>query len=119
MIYLFETEINNNKPLSFSLQQIYGIGKFQAFILCKKLGVSKNFLTANLSKEQIFNLLKLIENSNLILANKLKTRQILLLRKLVDMKSYSGLRKIRGLPIKGQRTHTNAKTSKRFKNFLK
>ena len=45
--------------------------------------------------------------------NELKKDQVFALKNLIDMKCYSGLRRIRGLPVRGQRTHTNAKTSKR------
>ena len=45
----------------------------------------------------------------------LKKLQVLFLKKLINIKAYKGLRKILGLPIRGQRTHTNAKTSRRFR----
>lgn len=113
MIYIFETEILKNKSLQFSLQKIYGIGKKQSSLLCKQLGFSKNFKTSDLSKDQIFRLIKRIENSNLILTSELKKLQISLFRNSVEIKSYKGLRRLKGLPVRGQRTHTNSKTSKR------
>ena len=116
MIYIFETEILNSKSLNFSLQKIYGLGKYQTNIICKKLGFSANHKTSQLTKEQIVKLIRTIENSNLILTNELKKLQIFTLKKLVKIKSYTGLRRLKGLPVRGQRTHTNAKTSKRFKN---
>ena len=115
MLYIFETEIFNKKPIYFSLQRIYGIGKNQSSLICRKLGFSKNLITSELSKEQVFDLVMLIEKSNLIITNELKKLQVLFLRNLVNIKSYKGLRRIRGLPVKGQRTHTNGKTAKRLK----
>jgi len=115
MIYLLETELPKNKSIFFGLTNIYGIGKFQAFVICKKLGFSVNLKISELSNDQVTDLLKLVEKSNLILGNDLKKLQILFLKKLINIKAYKGLRKISGLPIRGQRTHTNAKTVRRFR----
>ena len=60
MIYIFETEISNNKPLIFSLQKIYGLGKKNSRLICKQLGFSNNFKTNELSNEQISKLVKII-----------------------------------------------------------
>ncbi len=113
MIYIFETEILNNKSLMFSLQNIYGIGKQQSVLICKQLGLSKNIKTSTLSDDQILKLVKVIDKSDLIVASDLKKQHSLLLRNLVEIKSYKGLRRLKGLPVRGQRTHTNCKTSKR------
>ena len=112
MIYIFETEIVNSKPVKFSLQNIYGLGKYQTNFICKKLGFSKNYKVNNLSNEQIVKMIKTIESTNLKLTSELKKLQIFNLKLLVEIKSYKGLRRIRGLPVRGQRTHTNAKTVK-------
>lgn len=118
MIYIFETEIPNTKSIQFSLQKIYGIGKQHSFLFCKQLGFSKNLKTSELSKDQIIKLIKKIANSDIIVTNELKKLQIFLLQNLINIKSYRGLRRLQGLPIRGQRTHTNSKTSKRRKPFL-
>ena len=115
MIYIFETEILNNKTLKVSLQQIYGLGKEQAILICKNLGYSENFLTGNLSNSQIVKLIKFIEKSGLIIVTELKKRQIFSLKNLIEIKAYKGLRKFNGFPVRGQRTHTNGRTAKRFK----
>ena len=111
MVYLFESELPENKLVFLSLMHVYGLGKS----ICKRLGFSKNLKVKHLSKEQINKLVKTIENLDKELASDLKKLKILSTKKLVNIKSYKGLRKIKGLPIRGQRTHTNAKTSrKRF-----
>lgn len=115
MIYILETEILNNKPLIISLRSIFGIGKSQSLVLCQKLGFSENLTILDLTKVQLSNLISLIENSELLLTNKLKKFHLLLLKQKVNIKSYKGLRYIRGLPVRGQRTHTNAKTVKYLK----
>ncbi len=113
MIYIFETELENSKLIVYSLKKIYGLNFYQSKLLCKKLGFSPNLKTLNLNNEQITKLIKLIENTDLKITNELKKDQVFALKNLIDMKCYSGLRRIRGLPVRGQRTHTNAKTSKR------
>lgn len=117
MIYIFETEINNSKSVLHSLKNIYGLGNYQIKYVCKNLGFSSNLKTSNLSNDQIIKLIKFIENSNLKISNELKKAQIFNLRRLVEIKCYSALRRIKGLPVRGQRTHTNAKTSKKIKKF--
>jgi len=69
----------------------------------------------NLSSNQISQLLKLIESLNFILANDLKRANLLIKQKLLSIKSYRGLRRKQGFPVRGQRTHTNAKTAKRIR----
>jgi small subunit ribosomal protein S13 len=117
MIYIFETEILNNKPLIFSLQKIYGLGKKNSSLICKQLGFSNNLQTSKLSNDQISKLIKAIEKSDLIITNELKKLQAFSLRNLIDIKSYKGLRRLNGLPVRGQRTHTNSRTSRRQKRF--
>lgn len=115
MIYILETELLENKSIYFSLTKVFGIGRFQSFLICKKLGLSYNCKLSKLTSDQILTLIKFIENSNLLINNNLKKSKILLFKKLVQIKTYKGIRKLRGLPIRGQRTHTNAKTASKFR----
>lgn len=118
MVYLFDSELSENKSIFFALTSIFGIGKSNSLIICKKLGFSKNFKIKNLSKEQIQTLVALIESLNLILVSDLKKFKSLIIKNLIAIKSYRGLRLKQGLPVRGQRTHTNARTSrKKIKNF--
>ena len=116
MIYLFESELSKTKSLSFALTSIYGIGKVNAFFICKKLGFSVNLAVKDLSKEQVNKLVKNIESLRVLIAGDLLKARLLIAKKLVSLKSYRGLRRYQGLPVRGQRTHTNAKTArKRFR----
>ena len=110
MIYILETKLLENKPIHFSLTKILGIGKYQSFLICKKLGLSYNSKLYNLTPDQIVKLIKFIESLNLLINSNLKKSKIMITKKLVQIKSYKGIRKLRGLPVRGQRTHTNAKT---------
>ena len=115
MVYLLETDISSKKSVHISLREVYGIGKTMAILICKKAGISKNLKTFNLSDKQIVKLLQIIENSNVLVNAALKKQNELFFKHLIDVKSYRGLRRLKGLPVRGQRTHTNAKTAKRRK----
>jgi small subunit ribosomal protein S13 len=113
MIYIFESELHKNKSIFLALMNIYGIGKFHSLLICKKLGFSKNLKVKNLSEEQINKLIKIIESLNIKLVSDLKRLHLLNKKKLINIKSYRGLRRNQGLPIRGQRTHTNSKTARK------
>jgi small subunit ribosomal protein S13 len=116
MVYLLETNLHENKSIFFALKKIYGIGKSRAFNICKPLGFSENLKVKNLSEEQIKKLLILVENSEILITSDLKKAKNLIIKNLVFIKSYRGLRKIKGLPVRGQRTHTNGRTARKIKN---
>jgi small subunit ribosomal protein S13 len=118
MIYLLETELKNNKSILFAIKLIYGIGRSTSLKICKQLGFSSNFKIYNLSNEQTLKLLKLIEESNLVINNDLKTLQSSFIKNLINIKTYRGIRRLNGLPVRGQRTHTNAKTARRNKKVI-
>lgn len=115
MVYIFESELLENELVFLSLISIYGFGKSTALTVCKRLGFSKNLKIKDLSKEQVNRLVRTIESLNKELASDLKKSKILSSKNLVAIKSYKGLRKIKGLPVRGQRTHTNSRSArKRF-----
>lgn len=113
MVYLFESELPENKSIIFSLTHVYGIGRSHANLICKKVGFSKNLRVRNLSKEQITKLIKIVESLNINLASDLKKIKLLIAKDLIETKSYRGLRRNQGLPVRGQRTHTNARTARK------
>lgn len=113
MVNIFSTELKTIQPLISSLTSIYGIGVSNSKRFCKKLGFSKNYKVQNLTEDQLFKIIKLIELENTILTNELKKFNSINLQKLITIKSYRGLRRIVGLPVRGQRTHTNAKTARK------
>nr|YP_010516666.1 ribosomal protein S13 [Haslea pseudostrearia]UXN44209.1 ribosomal protein S13 [Haslea pseudostrearia] len=115
MIYILDSKLPDNKSIFFALQYIYGIGKTRAFLICKKLGFSMNLKVKNLSENQIVQILSVINSLDFVLAHDLKKLKVGLTKKLVSIKSYRGLRRVRGLPVRGQRTHTNARTARRIK----
>jgi small subunit ribosomal protein S13 len=117
MLYILETKLSDHKSVYFALTNIYGIGKSIAFIICKKLGFSINLKIKDLTPEQVVEMVQLIDSLNLNLNNELKKLNSLILKNLVSIKSYKGLRRVRGLPVRGQRTHTNAKSARKYRRF--
>ena len=117
MLYLLETKLPENKSVFFALTNVYGIGKTTSFFICKKLGFSMNLKIKDLNQEQIVDILQVVESLNLTLNNELKKLRSLTLKKLISIKSYRGLRRVRGLPVRGQRTHTNAKSARKNRRF--
>jgi len=115
MVYILDTELLKNQSIFFALKKIFGIGKKSSLFFSKQLGCSVNFKIEDLSNEQILKLLKLITKSKNLINEDLKRNKILILKRLILIKSYRGLRRLKGFPVRGQRTHTNARTSKKIK----
>lgn len=117
MLYILNTKLPKNKSVVISLTSIYGIGKPTSLKICKKLGFSDNLKTKELSEEDLVEILKVIENLNLITTNELKQLKSQILKNLIEIKCYKGLRRSKGLPVRGQRTHTNAKSARKNKPY--
>ena len=118
MLYLLETKLPENKSIFFALTYVYGIGEKTSILICKKLGFSINLKVKDITQDQSIDILKVIDSSQLLLSNELKKLKILSIKKLVSIKSYRGLRKSRGFPVRGQRTHTNAKSARRVSKLI-
>jgi len=114
-MFIFESEIPENKSIAIALSYIYGLGLQNSVFICKKLGFSPNLRVKNLTKKQIYKIITAIELSDIVISIDLRKSRSLINKKLLDIKSYKGLRKLQGLPVRGQRTHTNAKSSRKFR----
>jgi small subunit ribosomal protein S13 len=112
-MHLFETKLNINKSILFALISIYGLNKYHCQLFIKKLGFSKNLQLKNFSNEQTLNLILLINFSNILIGTNLRKYNFSIFKKFIDIKSLKGIRLYKGLPVRGQRTHTNAKTAKK------
>ena len=115
MAYILETEVLGKKSIFFSLTKIYGLGNSQVRLICKKLGFSQNMTLLDLTEEQLLDLVEFVSKSGLVITKDLKKYQSILFQHKINIRCYKGLRRAIGLPVRGQRTHTNAKTCKRFR----
>ncbi|BBA85244.1 30S ribosomal protein S13 [endosymbiont of Sipalinus gigas] len=112
---IFGINIPDNKHILISLTHIYGIGLSIAKSICIKSNISIYKLTKNLSNCDIDNLK--LEISKYTIEGDLKRDISLNIKRLIDINSYRGLRHKKKLPVRGQRTRTNAKTIKKNKNI--
>jgi len=103
--------IPDHKRVQISLTYIYGIGKARAAEICQKAGVDINAKVNALSEEEAGRLRQIIQDEGRVEGDLRKEVQ-LSIKRLMDIGCYRGLRHRRGLPVRGQRTHTNARTRK-------
>ena len=101
-----------NKKIRIALTQIFGIGINKSNQICDKLGLCETSKVNQLTKNQIDQLLKLFHRSYLIDSELLRIIQNDVLR-LIHIGCFKGIRHNDGLPVRGQRTHTNAKTARK------
>jgi small subunit ribosomal protein S13 len=99
------------KRAAIGLTYIYGIGRTRALSLLFRAGVDADKKVADLSEEEVNHLRTLIESEGAVEGD-LRKEMSLNVKRLMEMGSYRGLRHRRGLPARGQRTHTNARTRK-------
>lgn len=115
MVYILNINLKNTKRVYVALCKIFGVGKYQAINLCNRLNIGVDKCLGELNQMNLFLLLKQIEQQNLVVENELQQQRQNSISELIDMKSYKGVRHIFRLPVRGQRTRTNARTRKRFK----
>jgi small subunit ribosomal protein S13 len=104
-------DIPRNKRVEISLTYIYGIGRKTAQRLLDTVKIDRNIRTQDLSDEQI-NVLRKSIDSTLTVEGDLRRQVAGNVKRLMDLGCYRGLRHRRGLPARGQRTKTNARTRK-------
>lgn len=110
-------DIPNDKPTYISLTYLYGIGRAKAIEICFNLGVDPQAKASGLSEEQISRINNLLDKEYLI-EGALRREVQQGIARLRDIHSYRGLRHRRGLPVRGQRTRTNARTRKGVKKTV-
>lgn len=100
-----------NKRLDVALTYIYGIGRSSAKKICEKTKIDPGRKANELTTEEINELRNVIENEYKV-EGRLRTEVALNIKRLMDIGCYRGLRHRKGLPVRGQRTRTNARTRK-------
>lgn len=100
-----------NKHTDIALTYIYGIGRSTAREICAKASIDTERKINDLSGEEQNELRKIIENEYTV-EGRLRTVVSLNIKRLMDIGAYRGLRHRKGLPVRGQRTRTNARTRK-------
>ncbi len=103
-------DIPNNKRIVISLTYVYGIGKKIASKILKEANIDENIRAKDLSEENIANIRKVA--STYQIEGDLRREVAMNIKLAMEIGSYRGLRHRRGLPVRGQRTKTNARTRK-------
>lgn len=104
-------DIPNNKRVEIALTYIYGIGVKRSQEILAKAGINPDTRVKALTEEEVGKLREIIENDYKV-EGELRKDIRLAIKRLIDIKSYRGLRHRKGLPVRGQRTKTNARTRK-------
>jgi small subunit ribosomal protein S13 len=104
-------DLPGEKRIEISLTYIFGIGMSTATKILDQTGVDPSIRTKNLSEEDTAKLRSVIESEYKV-EGALRSEVAGNIKRLMDIGSYRGLRHRRGLPVRGQRTHTNARTRK-------
>jgi small subunit ribosomal protein S13 len=100
-----------NRHVDIALTYIFGLGRSSAQAICAAAGVDPDKRINDLSAEEVNTVRKIIE-SDYKVEGRLRTEVSLNIKRLMDIGCYRGLRHRRGLPVRGQRTRTNARTRK-------
>ncbi len=111
MARLAGVDLPAKKRTEIGLTYIYGIGRTRAKSLCHRAGIDPDKKIADLTEDEI-NKVRLILEAEGAVEGDLRKEISLNIKRLIEMGSYRGLRHRRGLPVRGQRTHTNARTRK-------
>ena len=104
-------DIPREKRLEISLTYIFGIGRTAAQQVCKATGIDVNTRVRDLTDEEVLRLRTWID-ANLKVEGDLRRDVSQDIKRKMEIGSYQGIRHRRGLPVRGQRTHTNARTRK-------
>ena len=100
-----------NKPISIALTYIFGIGRPSASQICAKASVTGEVRANDLADDELGRIREIIDRDYKIEGD-LRRETAMNIKRLMDLGCYRGLRHRRGLPVRGQRTHTNARTRK-------
>jgi small subunit ribosomal protein S13 len=103
--------IPDNKRVEISLRAIYGIGPAQAKDVVEKAGVDGNPRVRDLTEGDLNRVREIVDREKVVEGD-LRRDMNQNIRRLIDIGSYRGMRHRRGLPVRGQRTHTNARTKR-------
>ena len=103
--------IPTNKRVLISLRYIYGIGPQNAQVICDQLSIPAERRVNQLTDDEVMRIRELIDREYRVEGD-LRREQAMNIKRLMDLACYRGLRHRKGLPVRGQRTHTNARTRK-------
>ena len=99
------------KRVEISLTYIFGIGRTKASQICAAVGIPRERRVSELTEDEVMRIRETIDKDYQVEGD-LRRERAMNVKRLMDLGCYRGLRHRRGLPVRGQRTHTNARTRK-------
>jgi small subunit ribosomal protein S13 len=111
MARIVGVDLPNRKCAEIALTYIYGIGRTRSLAILQEAGLNPNKKVQDLTDDEVNKIRQIIEEQGAIEGD-LRKESSLNVRRLIEIGSYRGLRHRRNLPVRGQRTHTNARTRK-------
>ena len=112
MARILGVDIPGEKRIDIALRYIYGIGPVNARAIIAKAGIDPSIRAKNLDENQMSLIVHAIQDGKYVIEGDLRRELGMNLKRLQGIKSYRGVRHLRGLPVRGQRTQTNARTRK-------
>ena len=112
MARIIGVEIPGEKRIDIALRYIYGIGPSNARDILTKAQIDPALRAKNLNEQQLSQIVHAIQDGKYVIEGDLRRELGLNLKRLQSIKCYRGIRHLRGLPVRGQRTSTNARTRK-------
>ena len=109
---IFGVDIPREKRTEVALRYLYGIGPTLSLKILKDAGVDPGKRSKDLTDKEVAQITSVIQKSNIKVEGDLRREVQQNIKRLIDIKCYKGSRHIKGLPVRGQRTHTNARTRK-------
>ncbi|MEM8799013.1 MAG: 30S ribosomal protein S13 [Pseudomonadota bacterium] len=103
--------IPTNKRVEIGLTYIHGIGRTKAKQICERLNMPRERRVNELTDAEVLQIREVLD-ADYVVEGDLRREVAMNIKRLMDLASYRGLRHRRGLPVRGQRTHTNARTRK-------
>ena len=112
MARIIGVEIPDKKRIDIALRYIYGIGPKNSVDILAKAKIDPSIRAKDLSEQQISSIVHAIQDGKYVIEGDLRREIGINLKRLQTIKCYRGIRHMRGLPVRGQRTSTNARTRK-------
>jgi len=112
MARIIGVEIPGEKRIDIALRYIYGIGPSNALDILEKAKIDRSVRAKDLDEQQLSQIVHAIQDGKYVIEGDLRRELGLNLKRLQSIKCYRGVRHLRGLPVRGQRTSTNARTRK-------
>ncbi len=115
MVRVCGVVLEPNRHIGIALRNIFGIGKTRSMKICEEIGIEPSKKVKDVDENAFAQIQKIIETLGFEVEGDLRRRISLNIKSLKDIKCYRGIRHRLGLPVRGQRTKTNAKTRKKRK----